>query len=187
MSLSGSKVPRDVSLGEQTLHLAPNQTTGAFPASIVHDLRLNGKLRQLECVTGAPYLRFYCGVPITNIKGINIGSVYVVDDTARTEVSFEQLQFLTMMAATVMDHLENIRIREEASRVTRMSQGLHAFIEGDGTMHGDWKRLRRYNLPAGAGIGYSWESNKTPGSKQPHSPTKVAPPSDSNGSINPSK
>src|SRR5438045_8159439 len=41
-----------------------------------------------------------------------------------------------------------------------MSQALHTFIEGDGTMSGDWKRLRRNNVHAGAAIGYSWESNK---------------------------
>jgi hypothetical protein len=184
LSKSGAKVPRDASLGEHTLHLPPNQTAGAFPASFVPDLRLDWKLSQLECVTGAPHLRFYCGVPITNVKGVNIGSVYVVDDTARAEVSFEQLQFLKMMAATVMDHLENIRIREEVTRVTTMSQGLHAFIEGDGTMHGDWKRLRKYNLPAGAGIGYSWKSNESSDSKRPHSPIEAAPSSGFNRSFN---
>jgi hypothetical protein len=39
-----------------------------------------------------------------------------------------------------------------------MSQALHAFIEGDGTMDGDWQRLKRYNLPSGAGVGFSWET-----------------------------
>lgn len=133
---------------------------GTFPASIIPDLTLNGKLNNLECVKGAPYLRFYCGVALTNNKGVTIGSVYVVDATTRAGATFEQIQFLTMMAGTVMDYLENIRIREEASRVTQMSQGLHAFIEGAGTMYGDWKRLRMHNLPAGAGIGYSWKSNR---------------------------
>ena len=155
--------------------------------SIVHDLRLDRKLKQLDGMTGAPYLRFYCGVPITNNKDFKIGSVYVVDGVPRTEVSLEQLQFLTMMAGTVMDHLENIRIREEASRATKMSQGRHAFIEGDGTMHGDWKQLSRYNLPTGAGIGFSWKANKMAGSKHQHSPTKVVPPGDSRMSDNSGK
>jgi signal transduction histidine kinase len=160
LSRSGSKVSRDASLCEQTLHIAPYQGMGTFPASVVPDLTLNGKLNQLECVKGAPYLRFYCGVALTNNKGVTIGSVYVVDATARAGASFEQIQFLTMMAGTVMDYLENIRIKEEVSRVTRMSQALHAFIEGAGTMYGDWRRLRSHNLPAGAGIGYSWKSGR---------------------------
>jgi signal transduction histidine kinase len=108
-------------------------------------------------------LRFYCGVALTNKRGINIGCVYVVDDRARTDFSLEQAQFLTKMAATVMDHLENIRAKEDIVRVTMMSQALHAFIEGDGTMNGDWQRLKRYNLPSGAGVGFHWESNKNDG------------------------
>jgi hypothetical protein len=32
-----------------------------------------------------------------------------------------------------------------------------------GTMSGDWQRLKRYNLPSGAGVGFSWESNKDDG------------------------
>jgi signal transduction histidine kinase len=165
LSISGARVPREKSLCEQTLRLVPNQDTMAemIPWFLVPDLRLDEKMSKLDCVKGHPYLRFYCGVALTNKKGINIGCVYVVDDRARTDISLEQAQFLTKMAATVMDHLENIRAKEDIVRVTMMSQALHAFIEGDGTMNGDWQRLKRYNLPAGAGVGFHWESNKNDG------------------------
>ncbi len=165
LSISGARVPRAASLCEQTLRLVPNQDTTAemTPWFLVPDLRLDPKMSKLDCVKGPPYLRFYCGVALTNKKGINIGCVYVVDDRARTDFSLEQAQFLTRMAATVMDHLENIRAKEDIVRVTMMSQALHAFIEGDGTMNGDWQRLKRYNLPAGAGVGFHWETNKNDG------------------------
>jgi signal transduction histidine kinase len=165
LSISGARVPREKSLCEQTLRLVPNQDTTAemTPWFLVPDLRLDEKMSKLDCVRGPPYLRFYCGVALTNKKGINIGCVYVVDDRARTDFSLEQAQFLTKMAATVMDHLENIRAKEDIVRVTMMSQALHAFIEGDGTMNGDWQRLKRYNLPSGAGVGFHWESNKNDG------------------------
>lgn len=165
LSISGARVPRKQSLCEQTLRLVPNQDTTAemTPWFLVPDLRLDEKMSKLDCVKGPPYLRFYCGVALTNKKGINIGCVYVVDDRARTDFSLEQAQFLTKMAATVMDHLENIRAKEDIVRVTMMSQALHAFIEGDGTMNGDWQRLKRYNLPAGAGVGFHWETNKNDG------------------------
>lgn len=87
----------------------------------------------------------------------------MVDDRPLPDFSLEQAQFLTTMAATVMDHLENIRAKEDIVRVTMMSQALHAFIEGDGTMDGDWQRLKKYNLPLGAGVGYHWETNKDDG------------------------
>jgi hypothetical protein len=192
LSSSGSKVPRDASLCEQTLALALNSKTSALSTCIVPDLRLDGKLSQLRCVNEAPYLRFYCGVALTNNKGIAIGSIYVVDSTARTGVSFEQIQFLEMMAGTVMDYLENIRVKEEVSRVTRMSQGLHAFIEGAGTMYGNWRRMKSYDLPAGAGIAYSWRSDGVDvpetcdgGRSDPLS--KVTPPSNSDRRVKNSK
>ena len=129
----------------------------------VPDLLLDEKMSRLDCVEGPPYLRFYCGVALTNKSGVNIGCVYVVDDRPRSEFTLEQAQFLTTMTATVMDHLENIRAKEDIVRVTRMSQALHAFIEGDGTMDGDWQRLKKYNLPAGAGVGFHWETTKDDG------------------------
>ncbi|KAK0114690.1 hypothetical protein ONS95_014175 [Cadophora gregata] len=165
LSISGARVPRHASLCEQTLSLIPNQDTTAemTPWFLVPDLRLDENMKDLNCVRGVPYLRFYCGVPLTNLKGVNIGCVYVVDDRPRSEISLEQAQFLTKMAATVMDHLEGIRAKEDIVRVTMMSQALHAFIEGDGTMDGDWQRLKRYNLPSGAGVGFQWETSKNDG------------------------
>ncbi|CZT50117.1 uncharacterized protein RSE6_11049 [Rhynchosporium secalis] len=165
LSISGARVPRSDSLCEQTLRLVPSQNTTEemTPWYLVPDLLLDEGMRNLNCVKGMPYLRFYCGVPLTNLKGVNIGCVYVVDDRPRTEISLEQAQFLTKMAATVMDHLEGIRAKEDIVRVTMMSQALHAFIEGDGTMDGDWQRLKRYNLPSGAGVGFQWETNRDDG------------------------
>jgi hypothetical protein len=188
LSSSGSKVPRDASLCEQTLALALNPKMSAFSACVVPDLRQDEKLSQLRCVSGAPYLRFYCGAALTNNTGVTIGSIYVVDNTARAGTSFEQIQFLKMMAVTVMGYLENIRVKEEVSRVTRMSQGIHAFIEGAGTMYGDWRRLRSYDLPAGAGIAYSWRSDRvdvpeTRDGGRSDSLSKFAPSSNSDGRI----
>ncbi|OAF56052.1 hypothetical protein VC83_07385 [Pseudogymnoascus destructans] len=107
------------------------------PVFLVPDLRLDENTSQLDCVKGAPYLRFYCGVALTNKRGVNIGCVYVVDDRPRTDFSLEQAQFLTTMAAMVMDYLENIRAKEDIVGVPMMSQALHAFVEGEGTMDGD--------------------------------------------------
>jgi signal transduction histidine kinase len=184
LSISGARVPLHASLSEQTLRLVPNQDTTVemTPVFFVPDLRLDENMGRLDCVKGSPYLRFYCGVPLTNKKGVNIGCVYVVDDKPRNDFSLEQAQFLTTMAATIMDHLENIRAKEDVARVTKMSQALHAFIEGDGTMDGDWERLKKYNLPSGAGVGFHWESNKADGERveisRSHSRTTSLPSSE---------
>jgi hypothetical protein len=189
LSSDDSKVPRGASLCEQTLELALDPMVNAFPVCVVPDLRMDRKLGQLRCVKGEPYLRFYCGAALVNNTGFAIGSIYVVDSTTRGAVSLEEIEFLKMMAGTVMEYLETIRAKEEVSRVTRMSQGLHAFIEGAGTMYGNWRRLRRQDLPQGAGIAYSWKSDRLDvpephrkGRSESESPGKVTPLSDSSRS-----
>lgn len=175
LSISGARVPLEASLSKETLQLVASEaSTGKITSVLfIPDLRLHETMSKLHCVKDAPYLRFYCGVPLINQKGVNIGSVYVVDDKPRSEFSLEDALFLNTMSATVMDHLEGIRAKEEVARVTRMSQALHAFVEGDGTMEGDWQRLKRYNLPSGAGVAFHWESNKPDGKKVQRS--KVPP------------
>lgn len=165
LSISGASVPLAASLCEQTLHLVSNRKRTAQKTSVclVPDLLLDEKMKKLDCVQGAPHLRFYCGVALTNESGINIGCVYVVDDQPRSAINSEQARFLTKMAATIMDHLENIRAKEDIVRMTRMSQALHAFIEGEGTMVGDWQRMKKYNLPSKAGVGFSWQSKRNDG------------------------
>lgn len=75
LSISGARVPRGASLCEQTLRLVPNQDTTEekTPWFLVPDLLCDEKMSKLDCVKGAPYLRFYCGVALTNKTGINIG------------------------------------------------------------------------------------------------------------------
>ena len=56
----------------------PNQDTAEeiTPLFLVPDLHLEENMSKLDCVKDAPYLRFYCGVALSNKKGINIGCVY---------------------------------------------------------------------------------------------------------------
>ena len=52
-------------------------------------------------VTGAPHIRFYAGVPITDKKGLVLGSFSVMDDEPR-EMSEDDLELLTSMAKQLM-------------------------------------------------------------------------------------
>ncbi|KAG9238676.1 hypothetical protein BJ875DRAFT_24846 [Amylocarpus encephaloides] len=187
-----NNIPRHASLCEEVINLVSksNLSSGARPTCSVLDLQLHEKLQALECVKQAPNLRFFCGVPLTNNNGITIGCVYVVDDQPRQQnVSGEQSLFLQEMTVTVMDHLENNRAKEDVAMVTQMSQALHAFIEGDGTMKGDWERLKKYNLP-GAGAGYHWESNNhdtnaTHGVKSSSPTVEISMPDGYDGGLSP--
>ncbi|KAL3420968.1 hsp90-like protein [Phlyctema vagabunda] len=157
-SICGPKVCRTASLCEETLQMASTANQASVQAHLVPDTVLDERMCKLGSVAGEPHLRFYCGVPLTNSNGVNIGCVYVVDERPRAGASNVQVQFLGTMAATIMDHLENIRAKQDIVRVTRMSQALHAFVEGDGSMVGDWQRLKTYDVSADSGVKFRWES-----------------------------
>ncbi|CAG8982831.1 hypothetical protein HYALB_00006641 [Hymenoscyphus albidus] len=169
-SSSRDGVLRAQSLCERTLQLGiegngDKHGSSSIPIVFISDLHQDDHLCHLDCVKGAPNWGFYSGVPLVNKNGVTIGCVYVVDERPKTtQFTKEQILFLQTMTLTIMDHLENNRAKEDMIIVTRMSQALHAFIEGDGSMDGDWEILKRYNLPLGAGVDFKWESNKDEGS-----------------------
>ena len=86
-------------------------------------------------VTGPPNFRFYAGTPITTKDGINIGSLFILDDKVRPRLLPAQEKFLGTIAATIMGHLEVNREAEERRKVLRMAKGLNAFVEGKSSFH----------------------------------------------------
>ena len=74
LSISGTRAARNTSLYEQILRLVLNQDTTAEMTLVyfVPDLCLEKKMKHLQYVEGELYLRFYCGVALTNKKRVNI-------------------------------------------------------------------------------------------------------------------
>ena len=81
-------------------------------------------------MTGFPFFRFYAGTPLTTKRGVNIGSLFIIDDKPRSRLSASQEEFLGTIATTVMKHMEINSEAEERKRAMRMSRGLNAFVEG---------------------------------------------------------
>lgn len=123
-----STVDKSGRLCEKTIELPP--TLGRPPCFTVTDLSKDRRFNQLPFVTGPPYFRFYAGTPLTTKKGINIGSLFVIDDKARPLLGDEQEEFLGTMAGIVMKHMEITSEAEERRKINRMSQGLNCFVEG---------------------------------------------------------
>ncbi|KAK7908710.1 hypothetical protein PG985_016013 [Apiospora marii] len=69
----------------------PSSTPSAIPVSTILDLAEHLRYRDCFHVRGAPYYRFYTGVPIRTPKGINIGVFYVYDDRPRDAIDAEHL------------------------------------------------------------------------------------------------
>lgn len=115
-------------LCEKTIELPvlPN----GYPAFVVSDLSQDSRFNQLPFVAGLPFFKYYAGVPLTTIRGINIGSLFVIDDQVRPDLTQEQKVFMTIMSRNIMAHLELGREAEERRRGQTMSRGLARFVEG---------------------------------------------------------
>ena len=70
------------------------------------------------------------GTPITTSKGINIGSLCILDTKVREGLSEGEQQSLGWIASQVMSYLEINREAIEGRRAQRQSDGLNHFVEG---------------------------------------------------------
>jgi adenylate cyclase len=71
----------------------------------VTDLAKNERFKDLPIVTGEPYLRFYCGMPLINRDGYALGTLCVVDFEPR-ELSPSQRESVLRLAQQAMAQLE---------------------------------------------------------------------------------
>lgn len=94
------------------------------------DLSQDSRFNQLPFVTGPPSFRYYAGTPLTTNKGINIGSLFILDNVVRPPLTADQQSFLGSVAQIVMKHMEVFREARERKKEMRMSRGLNAFVEG---------------------------------------------------------
>ncbi|KAK7519101.1 hypothetical protein IWZ03DRAFT_308670 [Phyllosticta citriasiana] len=100
-------------------------------ALVIPDLREDDRFKDRDYVKGDPGVLFYAGVPIRTKAGHRIGAYAVSDDNYRSGLSIEELKFMQDMAATVMEHLEMAKDRDDRNKGERMVRGLADFIEGD--------------------------------------------------------
>ena len=91
-------------------------TTPGIPL-VVPDATLDPRFADNALVTGPPAVRFYAGVPLVNPEGFALGTVCVLDYTAR-DISPEALDALQILAQAVMTALE---LRRALSGVRAMA------------------------------------------------------------------
>ncbi len=115
-------------LCEKTIELPPSLSR--HPCFTVQDLSKDERFNQLPFVAGPPYFKFYAGTPLTTKKGINIGSLFIIDDVVRDLLTADQEQFLGTIAQTIMIHMETAAEAEERKKVMKLSLAMNAFVEG---------------------------------------------------------
>jgi adenylate cyclase len=72
---------------------------------VISDLTKDKRSAQRPSVTGKPYLRFYCGMPLINPEGFSLGTLCVLDFQPR-EITFEQGEAVRRLARQVVTLLE---------------------------------------------------------------------------------
>lgn len=115
-----------------TIQLPP--ADDPYPLFVVKDLSQDPRFSRLPFVQGDPQFRFYAGTPLTTKRGINIGSLCVMDVEPREDLSQEHTHILGWLAGLVISHLEITREAMEGRRSKLMSNALNVFVDGKSRM-----------------------------------------------------
>lgn len=105
-------------------------TDEAKETFIVPDLTKDPRFHSASFVTDAPFHRFYISVPIRSPESYIIGSIAVLDDRPRDDITEEQKQLLQELSVTVMEYLLSLRAMREEHREERMVRALGVFVRG---------------------------------------------------------
>lgn len=114
-------------------------TDGISPhAFIVSDVRKDARCSQRSFVQRAPWLRFYCSVPLRDHHGSVLGSLTITSDKPRYGISINEMAFLEDMSDTITEHLEATIVRSQRQRSERLIQGLSLFNRGKDSLSHWW-------------------------------------------------
>ena len=108
----------------------------------VLDLSQDPRFNNLSFIAGPPHFRYYAGVPLRTSKGINIGSIYILDSKVRPVLNSSEKAFLGVMADNVIQHLEMSRDKKDRQRTFKMNECLSSFVD---PVSEDVKHRRRYS------------------------------------------
>jgi signal transduction histidine kinase/CheY-like chemotaxis protein len=131
-------------LCEHTIAASPPESGG--PACFeVLDLSKDARFNTLDFVAGPPHFRNYAGVPLRTRKGINIGSIFVIDSKLRPPLTTTERHFLGEMADNVMQHLEMVKDRKDCARALHMSACMSAYVD---PLHSSARPLSQLDEPS---------------------------------------
>jgi adenylate cyclase len=85
---------------------------------VAPDLRQDARFNKIPFVTGEPYFKFYCGMPLVTGEGYALGTLCVMDFEPR-QLAFEQAESLRRLSHQVMTQLELRRKLIEVDRANK--------------------------------------------------------------------
>ncbi|KAK4996724.1 hypothetical protein LTR66_003724 [Elasticomyces elasticus] len=135
-------VPKAGRLCEHTLQAMPSQGCRTAHFEVL-DMPKDERFQDLPFVQSEPFFKYYCGVPLRTKNGVNIGSLFALDDKVREPLSSTNLSFLSIMADNVMTHLEASKEKEQRRQALNMNVCLAAFVDRKYQKGGQKKRTKR--------------------------------------------
>jgi two-component sensor histidine kinase/PAS domain-containing protein len=101
---------------------------------VIRDLSADARTRADTLVTGEPGLRFYAGAPLITAKGAIVGTLCVLDTSARPNgLNDTQLMVLETLARQAVAHLEARRFTSDAAAPRRQGEFMSVKATGDGS------------------------------------------------------
>ncbi len=97
---------------------------------VVPDLTKDERFCNNATVTGEPYLRLYCGMPLINPEGYALGTLCVVDFQPH-QLNFEQTEAIRRLSRQVVSQLELRRSLLELDQRMRQLEQMHAEIAAE--------------------------------------------------------
>jgi EAL domain-containing protein (putative c-di-GMP-specific phosphodiesterase class I)/GGDEF domain-containing protein len=76
---------------------------------VIPDTALDERFKDNPLVTGAPYIRFYAGMPLKTEDGLGLGTLCVIDTQPRPPLTPVQTQVLARFASLVMHRITGLR------------------------------------------------------------------------------
>ncbi|CAI7644939.1 unnamed protein product [Penicillium crustosum] len=133
---------------QETVALDSDSEDGLYSFLVVDDLQQEERFKGLPFVTQEPHSRFYAGTPLTSGSGINLGCLFVLDSEPRQGLSDIEKDTLGKVAELAMDYLLVSRQAAEGRRASRLSCGLHLFVDGNSSFASNAHISSHSNSPA---------------------------------------
>ncbi|CAG8908343.1 unnamed protein product [Penicillium egyptiacum] len=143
-----STLPDAWNICQETVAIISDSEDGLYSFLVVNDLQQEERFRGLPFVTQGPHSRFYAGTPLTSHSGINLGCLFVLDSEPREGLSDIEKDTLGKVAELVMDYLLVSRQAAEGRRASRLSRGLHLFVDGNSSFASNAHMSSRSNSSA---------------------------------------